>query len=104
MIFFTMIVIEKAQPPPEPSPYVHTPPSGYCTAADAAPNNVKLEIRTRASNLCFFVFILFFLSKKAHLEQQCNKINPPLSFVETAFLCDEDNIFIICCQGKNRIF
>ncbi|WP_218837725.1 hypothetical protein, partial [Streptococcus pneumoniae] len=58
----------------------------------------------RASNLCFFVFILFFLSKKSHLEQQCNKISPPLSFIETAFLCDKNNIFIICCQGKNRIF
>ncbi|WP_220386869.1 hypothetical protein, partial [Streptococcus pseudopneumoniae] len=35
-----------------------------------------------ASNLCFFVFILFFLSKKAHPERQCNKINPPLSFLK----------------------
>ncbi|WP_225415635.1 hypothetical protein, partial [Streptococcus pneumoniae] len=67
-------------------------------------NNVKLEIRARASKLCFFVFNLFFLSKKAHPEQQCNKINPPLSFIEIAFLCDKNNIFIICCQGKNRIF
>lgn len=52
----------------------------------------------------FFRFHFIFSFKKAHLEQQCNKINPPLSFIETAFLRDKNNFFIICCQGKNRIF